>query len=304
MLYLKLFEDFNLNRNLAYIQKEFGRYIVYTYLDYMGKAFMDEDFFTDLEAVKYCERKKYEIVTKEEFDKFYQDRKKSLKLAPNGRKSNLNSIQWDLVRTPEFKAWFGDWETSPESASKVLDVNGEPLVVWHGTTADFHIFDPTFKGKRGGLRERYFAFTTNKKMAEYYSSGRIGKDIGFTKPFFLNIRKMPEYDNKKRYYRQLEVWNGYDWKNVFFIQQAHETGFTHGDDRDKSAKNIITFEKTDGFVVRNTCEKEIWEEKLRSEDYELIGDTFYVYNSNQIKLADGTNTKFSSSNDVRENKNI
>ena len=268
----------------------------------MGKAWFVEDFSTEADAVKFCELKKYELVTKKEFVEYYLKRSKELKLAPNGRESKLDSIQWNLVRTPEFKAWFGDWENSPANASKALDINGEPLVVWHGTTSDFHIFDTAFKGKRGGLNERYFSFTSNKKMADYYSSGITGYNIGFTKPFFLNIREMVEYNNKNRYYKKLEVWNGYDWKNIFFIQQAHENGFTHGDDRDKSGKSVITFKKTDGFVVRNTCEKEIWEEKLRTEDYEFIGDTFYVYNSNQIKLADGTNTKFSSSNDIRENK--
>ena len=34
--------------------------------------------------------------------------------------------------TPEFKAWFGD--------SKVVDANGEPMVVFHGTTKDFKSF--------------------------------------------------------------------------------------------------------------------------------------------------------------------
>ncbi|MFI3219596.1 MAG: hypothetical protein QX189_10815 [Methylococcales bacterium] len=31
-------------------------------------------------------------------------------LAPNGKPSNLNAMQHAQVRTPEFKAWFGDWE--------------------------------------------------------------------------------------------------------------------------------------------------------------------------------------------------
>lgn len=30
--------------------------------------------------------------------------------APNGKKSNLTEMQWNLVRTPSFKKWFGDWE--------------------------------------------------------------------------------------------------------------------------------------------------------------------------------------------------
>jgi hypothetical protein len=31
-------------------------------------------------------------------------------LAPNGKPSNLTPKQWKLVRTPQFKAWFGFWE--------------------------------------------------------------------------------------------------------------------------------------------------------------------------------------------------
>jgi len=52
-------------------------------------------------------------------------------LAPNGKPSNLNAVQHAQVRTPEFIKWFGPWENDPENASKVVDENGEPLVVYH-----------------------------------------------------------------------------------------------------------------------------------------------------------------------------
>ena len=32
------------------------------------------------------------------------------KTAPNGNPSNLSDKQWNMVRTPQFKKWFGDWE--------------------------------------------------------------------------------------------------------------------------------------------------------------------------------------------------
>lgn len=32
-----------------------------------------------------------------------------------------------------FRDWFGDWINKPESASKVVDQNGEPLIVYHGS---------------------------------------------------------------------------------------------------------------------------------------------------------------------------
>lgn len=69
-------------------------------------------------------------------------------LAPNGKKSNLTERQYTQVRTKAFKEWFGDWENDPENASKVVDENGEPMVVYHSTRADFNTFDLS-KSKRG-----------------------------------------------------------------------------------------------------------------------------------------------------------
>lgn len=59
------------------------------------------------------------------------------RLAPNGKPSKLNKMQYDQVRTPAFKEWFGDWENDPANASKVVDENGEPLVVYHGTSSQY-----------------------------------------------------------------------------------------------------------------------------------------------------------------------
>lgn len=62
-------------------------------------------------------------------------------LAPNGRPSNLPERLYAQVRTKEFKDWFGDWQNDPENASKVVDENGEPLVVYHNTPFKFSVFD-------------------------------------------------------------------------------------------------------------------------------------------------------------------
>lgn len=42
--------------------------------------------------------------------KYHLGGKMSKHLAPNGKPSNLTHEQWHLVRTPEFKSWFGFWE--------------------------------------------------------------------------------------------------------------------------------------------------------------------------------------------------
>lgn len=61
-------------------------------------------------------------------------------LAPNGERSNLNEKQWLEVRTQTFKEFFGEWEEDPANASKIVDDNGEPSVVYHGTTRTFDAF--------------------------------------------------------------------------------------------------------------------------------------------------------------------
>lgn len=69
-------------------------------------------------------------------------------LAPNGRPTNLTERQYAQVRTKAFKDWFGDWENDPENASKVVDENGEPLVVYHNTPFEFNgVFDMDHKSR-------------------------------------------------------------------------------------------------------------------------------------------------------------
>ena len=86
-------------------------------------------------------------------------------LAPNGKPSNLNAMRHAQVRTPEFKKWFGDWENDPEDASKVVDENGEPLVVYHGTDKNFNKINM----KKG--TQQLFWFTSDKSSIE---KGEVG----------------------------------------------------------------------------------------------------------------------------------
>lgn len=86
-----------------------------------------------------------------------------------------------IIYSQNFKQWFGDWENNPQISSKVVDENGFPLVVYHGTDAEFSEFKTKFIGQLGTQHGQGFYFTSNKKFAENF-----GKNI---KSFFLNIRK-------------------------------------------------------------------------------------------------------------------
>lgn len=86
--------------------------------------------------------------------------------APNGNPTNLTERQWLQVRTKEFKDWFGDWENNSANASKVVDENGEPLVVYHGSNEyGFNIFDPSKSDDKISL----FA-SSSKWIASTYTS--------------------------------------------------------------------------------------------------------------------------------------
>ena len=92
--------------------------------------------------------------------------------ATNGKPTNLTERQWMQVRTPSFKRWFGDWENDPAHASKVVDENGEPKVVYHGTrSGGFTAFDDDYNQVReDGVKDRGFFFTDELSIAATYSN--------------------------------------------------------------------------------------------------------------------------------------
>ena len=47
----------------------------------------------------------------------------------------------DVPQSQQFMRWFGDWQNHPEDASKVVNDDGTPKVVYHGTNADFTVFE-------------------------------------------------------------------------------------------------------------------------------------------------------------------
>lgn len=156
-------------------------------------------------------------------------------LAPNGKQSNLTAEQYRLVRTPEFKAWFGDWENDANKMM-TLDENGEPMVFWH-TGGEWYELN-----KEIGNGELFFSITETIYSESNYQSS-------IKRPFFLKS----------------------DYIYVIKYEKRHN----------QSAKSNI-----------KNKEYPIWF---------IQGVNFVIVkNSEQIKLADGTNTTFDGSNpDIR-----
>ena len=223
----------------------------------------------------------------------------SVLLAPNGKPSNLTPEQYELVRTDAFKNWFGDWENSPETASKVVDENGEPMVLYHGTYENFNVF----KSKKN-------FFTPSKQSALWFSKvHRTSKGEPKVYEVFLNSKKLfnpfnlkenekksitilvENHDNKNDFYEDFDFFKN-DWDmnhlsdsefNLKIIQHKNDTSYTIIESR--IFQDWLMKNKYDGFMVGES-------------DFET--PNYAVFYSNQIKLADGTNTTFDSNNpDIR-----
>lgn len=98
--------------------------------------------------------------------------------APNGEPSRLTPRQWAQVRTAAFHDWFGDWQHDPAHASLVVDENGEPRVVYHGThRAGFTVFDSRKGNPSSGIPAGSSFFTADPEVAASYYGIREKADL-------------------------------------------------------------------------------------------------------------------------------
>ena len=184
-------------------------------------------------------------------------------LAPNGKKSNLDERQYAQVRTKEFKDWFGDWENDPENASKVVDENGEPLVVYHGTTTpNITKFDinKTISG-------RAFWFANKEAQKAVMYSGQYDENL-ILMPLFVNMKS--------------PLLNQDDSMEDYASDETHDGGLILG--RLKDFKGIMS----------ETEYKEILDNGLNDDSYLATGN---VSNPNQLKSATSNIGEFSTTND-------
>jgi hypothetical protein len=119
-------------------------------------------------------------------------------LAPNDKPSNLPERLYAQVRTKEFKDWFGDWINDPKNASKVVDENGEPRVVYHGSNQyGFDVFDPSHSDDKISL----FA-AGSKYIASTYRSNRYLQDVNVKKALLdggaIELIRKKNWDGLKR----------------------------------------------------------------------------------------------------------
>lgn len=182
--------------------------------------------------------------------------------------TELTFKQWQQVRSPEFKAWFGDWENDPENASKVVNPKtGEPLVVYHASTASFNVFEPSNpRFAAGNINGIYFTDKIDQEMIEEY-----GDKIYHA---FLNIKKQLN-GNPRKYAEEVKGVH-FPYPPTTDKLNAYNKAIGSVED----IKNVILDAGFDGVKLRF------------GHSYEYI-----VFKSNQIKSATDNTGAFSKDND-------
>ena len=188
-----------------------------------------------------------------------------------------------------FQRWFAD--------SKVVDAEGKPLVVYHGSPNDFTVFSYRFNNSNGQAEGRGFYFTDNRSYAEGYQSdgGKLfevylslqnplnPKELTITKPELRKIINAidPDGDGISNYAEDSRGYPGSAWRN-----RALDSAVNAIYDSSENDADII------GELYSSFGGGTVLEEVRRISGYDGFmtrnenGDTVYiVFSPTQIKSA-------------------
>lgn len=187
--------------------------------------------------------------------------------------SNGDRIAKSKEALRNFYKWFGD--------SKVVDEQGRPLVVYHGTNAEFDTFDTKRIGKQDyGFYGKGFYFTENKYVAEDYAkSSAFDEGEPIVMPVYLNL------------------------KNPFFMEYTNDNGISdekHNRLVEQGYDGVIAIESRDlrkeGYEEELNKAKALNVEHWQLKDYEgnvvgrILPFEYVAWEQNQIKSVDNRGT--------------
>ena len=104
--------------------------------------------------------------------------------------SFVNTKFENVTQTQQFKRWFGDWQKNPKRASKVVNADGTPRVMYHYTDSTFTVFDPARSGSNQGMRLGDGIYISSSKTAFMdYGKNRMDVYADIKHPFEMQLTK-------------------------------------------------------------------------------------------------------------------
>ena len=220
--------------------------------------------------------------------------------APNGKATKLTPDQWAEVRTNNFKNWFGDWEKDPKNASKVVDANGEPKVVYHGSGQVFDEYSLDYGGTNTGAKNGTlgFFFTDNKKVADSFGGNMYN--------VFLNMKNPIEagyfsYDADGRI-DKINTVDGYESVKNAILKTSSKNNWTDIDNTDIDKwRNKITGLGYDGVIIDTQVDSKEIVVLGKGQGYAKPHLMHIAFEPNQIKSATDNTGEFSkASNKIQQ----
>lgn len=214
--------------------------------------------------------------------------------AKEAGETELNYQQWVQVRTPAFKAWFGDWQDAYGEHSVVVNPRtGEPLVVYHATRGErFEVFDRAKLGDNTYANASDLSYALTAGLGHWFNTQDLSKTSTYTggrsEAVFLNIREPLQTHSLEELAERLA---GYEVLDEETGEAKTIDEMTPGEVRDLGEQALadLTDEDHDGVVLR---------------DEEFGGQSFAAFHPNQIKSATDNNGAFDTNNDsiLQQNK--
>lgn len=196
----------------------------------------------------------------------------------------LTYRQWVQVRTPAFKAWFGDWENNPNNASKVVnEETGEPLVVYHGTDAEFNVFDRNELGYHTYDNASNLFYGMTAGVGHWFNNQNLNETIDYGKRgigAFLNIREPGHFDSVGDLAVDIE-YSGFipeDKREIWHFDDTQEISNLVNE----YVADLKDNQDKDGLIV---------------DDEEYGGISYVAFDANQIKSATDNSGAFSADDD-------
>ena len=124
----------------------------------------------------------------------------------------INMSVKNVTQSQQFKRWFGDWQNQPEKASKVVNADGTPKVVYHQTDGEFTVFDTRKQG--AGTRDSETPFGIFMKSSDRDIGLRGKKQMAL----YANIRNPLIAQNRADLKRQLRTMSA----DYAALTQQHE----------------------------------------------------------------------------------
>lgn len=216
----------------------------------------------------------------------------------------------NVTKTQQFKRWFGNWETHPKTSSKVVNADGTPKVVYHGTNADFWTFSLANRGKNGEKLGVGYYFVDNKSSAERYGDRVIEAYLDIKKPASAEVMEISRKDWEKFLDFAMEHRDEYidgEWKGNEINKEYELIDFDYGSNDAELIKGFLN-----GIAAGNKDVTEAYLEMLKdSTGYDGIvyntdnTDYYVAFTPEQIKSAtDNIGTFDKDNKDIRYSKEL